>query len=457
MEMLWQDTQYDLRQLIKEPGFVAVAMLVFLFGSAAGPGLWAQNPAAAPAAGPSRCFRMGFTAFPHDISIEAVEQTRQFVRANADLIAHHIEGVPWAEALRDAPFPKEVVSEHESKRSMKPPGAKVYLAVSPGRGDLKLPDRGATPLPPELKGKSYDDPLVKRAFLTYCRRCIDFFEPDYLAIGIEVNEIFSAGADKWRAYVELHRYVYGELKKEHPSLPIFASFTLHNMVKDRGPMLASWEELMPFNDLVAVSFYPFLTAEPAEKALAWLIETFDRFEKPYAMVETNEAGDRLVFPQSKYVIPGTPEKQAAYLRTLLALAEQRRFRFVVLFIHRDYDALWDKIKATAPELFIAWRDCGLVDEQGKPRPAYTVWREYFERPLSDEARMGNSGDSILYSEGGWRDGFLPNGQLTHSDGVVLYGDRASSAQSGLDLGQNLRESLSQADRADIWSDTTHAA
>jgi hypothetical protein len=373
-----QDIRCGIRMRMDNLCFTRVAALTLVWNL----GLGVQCSGAAMER--SRSFLMGFTAFPHDISIEAVEQTRQFVRDNADLIAHHIEGVPWAEALRDAPFPKELVSEHESKRSMKPPGAKVYLAVSPGRGDLKLPDRGATPLPPELKGKSYDDPLVKRAFLTYCRRCIDFFKPDYMAIGIEVNEIFNAGADKWRAYVELHRYIYGELKKEHPNLPIFASFTLHNMIKDRGPMLAAWEELMPFNDFVAVSYYPFLAGVPADKALAWLTEKFDRFGKPYAMVETNEAGDRLVLPQSKVVIDGTPQKQAAYVRTLLALAERRRFEFVVLFIHRDYDALWDKIKATAPELFMAWRDCGLVDEQGNARPAYAVWREYFERPLSAE-------------------------------------------------------------------------
>ena len=377
-----QHTGHGTRRLLKNCGFATLVVPALCWGVAVCSQAPAQDGARAPAAERSRAFRMGFTAFPHDITIEAVEQTRQFVRTNADLIAHHIEGVPWAEALHDVPFPREVLSDHESKRSMRPPGAKVYLAVSPGRGDLKLPDKGAAPLPAELKGKSYDDPLVKRAFLTYCRRCIDFFKPDYLAIGIEVNEIFSAGVDKWRAYVELHRYIYSELKKEHPGLPVFASFTLHNMIKDRGPMLAAWEELMPFNDLVAVSYYPFLAGEPAEKALAWLTEKFDSFEKPYAMVETNEAGDRLVFPQSKYVIQGTPQKQAAYVRTLLSLAERRRFEFVVLFIHRDYDSLWDKIKATAPELFIAWRDCGLLDEQGNARPAYAVWREYFERPLN---------------------------------------------------------------------------
>lgn len=360
----------------------SVALLVFLVAEAGlGEFLMETRGAEAQTQPKPRTFRMGFTGFPHDISMEAIDQTRQFVRTNADLIAYHIEGVPWAEALRDTPFPGEVLSDLESKRSMKPPGAKAYLAISPGRGDLKLPDKGPAQLPPELKGKSYDDPLVKQAYLTYCRRSIDFFKPDYLAIGIEVNEIFSAGADKWRAYVELHRHVYAALKKQRPELPIFASFTLHNMIKNQEGMLAAWDQLMPDNDFVAVSFYPFLITEPAEKALAWLTEKFDRYDKPYAMVETNEAGDRLVFPQSGFLIAGTPEKQATYVQTLLALAERRRFEFVVLFIHRDYDALWQKIEATAPELFIAWRDCGLLDEQGRPRPAYAVWREYLKRPL----------------------------------------------------------------------------
>lgn len=329
----------------------------------------------------SRPFRMGFTAFPHDITAAAVDETRQFVRTNADLIAHHIEGVPWSESLLGQDVSKELAAEYERKRSMTPPGAKVYLAISPGRGDLKLPDKGAAPLPPELRGKPYDDPLVRRAYLTHCRRSINFFKPDYLCIGIEVNEIFSAGPDKWRAYAELHRHVYRELKKEHPNLPIFASYTLHNLFKARGEMLQVCQELMPFNDLAAISFYPFFIAGSAQSALEWEFEQFDRFGKPYAMVETNDTADRTEFPQSKLVLNGSPEKQATYTRTLLEIAQHRRFEFVVLFIHRDYDPLWDAIKATAPELFIAWKDCGLLDENGKPRPSYLIWRENLSRPL----------------------------------------------------------------------------
>jgi uncharacterized protein (TIGR03067 family) len=348
-----------------------------------------DRPSAKPLAGPrakptgARSFRMGFTGFVYDISLEAVTASRKFVRENGDLLAHHIEGAAWAEALSGEPFPDALVEDWKGKKSATPPAGKVYLAISPGRGDLKVVDKGG-PLPQELVGKEYDDPLVMRAYLSYCRRAIEFFQPDYLAIGIEVNEIHDQGPKKWQAYVALHQHVYAELKKDHPDLPILASWTLHNMFKKRGQMLAEWKKLTPYNDLVAVSYYPFFMPDADRlAALDWMTEEFDSFQKPYAIVETNDAAERLPLPQAKVVIQGAPEKQAAYYRKLLALAHERDFAFVVSFIHQDYDAVWEKIKDHSPELFMAWRDCGLLDENGKPRPAYDVWKEYFALPLQE--------------------------------------------------------------------------
>jgi uncharacterized protein (TIGR03067 family) len=344
----------------------------------------AEKPAdASPASRTAgkRAFRMGFTGFVYDITLEAVTASRKFVRENGDILAHHIEGVPWAECLADRPFPKALLDEWQGKKSATPPGGKVYLAISPGRGDLKVAEKAA-PLPAELKGKPYDDPLVMKTYLAYCRRAIVYFKPDYLAIGIETNEIHDLGPRTWRAYVALHQHVYAELKKDHPGLPICASCTLHNLFKKRGAMLAEWKKLMPHNDLVAVSYYPFFVPDKDRlAALDWMIEQFDAFGKPFAMVETNDAAERLPLPMAKVVIEGTPEKQEAYYRKLLGLAQQRGFVFVISFIHQDYDALWEKIKQHSPELFIAWRDCGLLDERGKARPAYHVWKDFFALPL----------------------------------------------------------------------------
>ncbi len=338
-----------------------------------------SNPPEKPSG--TRLFRMGFTGFVYDITLEAVTASRKFVRENGDILGHHIEGVPWAEALNGQPFPKAMLDEWEGKKSATPPKGKVYLAISPGRGDLKMADKAGR-LPNELKGKAYDDPLVMKAYLNYCRRAIEFFKPDYLAIGIEVNEIHDARREDVASVRRPAQHVYAELKKDHPDLPIFASWTLHNMFKKRGAMLEDWKKLMPHNDLVAVSYYPFFVPDKDRlAALDWMTAQFDEFKKPYAMVETNDAAERLPLPTAKVVIEGTPEKQEAYYGRLLALAQKRDFAFVVSFVHQDYDALWEKIKVFAPELFIAWRDCGLLDEKGKARPAYRVWKDYFELPL----------------------------------------------------------------------------
>jgi hypothetical protein len=335
----------------------------------------------------TRHFRMGFTGFPHDISIEAVIQAREFSRQNADIILHHIEGVPWAELLANKPFSDELINEWKGMKEATPKGGKVYLAISPGRGDLK-PGEKSLPFPKELVGKSYDDPVVMKAYLSYCRRMVEFFQPDYLGIGIEVNEIYQVGPDKWRAYAALHRHVYQELKKDHPDLPIFASFTLHGMLNETGrkreAMLTAFGEIMPFNDLAAVSFYPFIRGGTTDidGCLRWLTEQFDRFKKPYAFVEVGEPAERLRIPSSGQIIDGTPQKQAAFYETLLAFARDHEVRFVISYLHRDYDALWEKIKGSSPEAFMVWRDCGLLDQDGKARPAYTVWKRCFEVRLS---------------------------------------------------------------------------
>ncbi len=333
-----------------------------------------------------RHFRMGFTGFPYDYSLEAVKEARIFSQENADIIAHHIEGVPWAELLADKPFSEELLSEWNGKKAATPKGGKVYLAISPGRGTLKEGEK-SLPFPNELRGKSYDDPAVLKAFLSYCRRMLAIFHPDYLAIGIEVNEIYQVGPDKWKAYATLHRHVYEGLKKDHPDLPIFASFTLHGMLnqtgRSRDSMLTAFSEIMPFNDLIAVSFYPFIRGGTTDidTCLRWLTDQFDGYKKPYAFVEVGESAERMRLPLSGQVIDGTPQKQAAFYETLLAFARDHDVRFVISFLHRDYDALWEKIKRTAPEAFMAWRDCGLIDEAGRPRPAYRVWKWYFDLTL----------------------------------------------------------------------------
>ncbi len=324
----------------------------------------------------SRCFRMGITGFPHDMTAEAAIATQKFSQNNGDIIAHHIEGVPWTAMHRGEAFPKPFADAMNGKKSMTPPGGKVYLAISPGRGELKPHDK-APKIPSALRGKQYSDPLVKQAYLRYCQKMIEFFDPDYLAIGIEVNEIWGVIFKReWKASLDLHKYVYQQLKRDHPELPIFASMTLHTLHNKQGGMVDGMSDLMPYCDLVGISYYPFFVEDKSRlKTFDWLFKEFDRYDKPYAMVETNAAAETTKF--DSYTVAGTPQRQLEYYQHLFDAAQEHEFVFVIAFIHRDYDPLWEKIKGSSPQLFKAWMNCGFLDENGTPRPSYQLWENYF--------------------------------------------------------------------------------
>jgi hypothetical protein len=341
------------------------------------------------AAAKQRAFRMGFTAFPHDISIEGVAAVKNFVRENGDIIAVHFEGVPWLEAHTGKPFHPKFMEEWARLKNAKPPGGKVYVALSPlnnGRSDIAgyRAEKENLPMPGPLAGKALDDAVVVKAYLEYCRRAIEYFKPDYLTIGIEANELFHNNRSKWDAYTRLHRQVYKALQRENPDLPICVTFTLHNMLnpewKDREQMLAEMKKLMPYSDLVGVSFYPFMSmlGDRMDYCLSWLSDNFDEFKKPYAICESGQPAEPVVLKSLGFTIPASPKKQSDVLDKLLSFANERKFEFFIWFLARDYDGLWEKIQAEAPEFFIVWRDCGLLDGEGKKREAYQLWRSYFE-------------------------------------------------------------------------------
>ena len=336
----------------------------------------------------TRTFRMGFTPFPPDNTSQAAKDVTEFIKRNADIVAEHMESVPWTEALNGQAFQANLMNSWRDRKNNVPANATIYLALNPGRGAL-ADYWGASehdPLPAEFKGKTFSDLIVKQAYLSYCKRAIEFFQPEYMAIGIEVNELVYNAPDKAAAYRELHEYIYKELKKSYPKLPIFASITLHGLLDERHPKadrdraLAFVKELMPYNDLVGISFYPFFgnMSDQLDRVFGWLTSAFDGYGKPYAVAETGEAAEKLKLTSDgkPWQIDGSPQRQAAYYQeAALAFAESRHTDFVISFLCIDYDLLWKKIAAGTPPLFQAWQNNGFVDSNGSVRPAYQIWEK----------------------------------------------------------------------------------
>lgn len=342
-----------------------------------------------PAIVKERPFFMGFTPFPWDTTPAAVKSTYEGIVANGDIICHHFDGgVPWPEALEDKPFSAHVRSDWKRRKDGTPEDFKVFVAVTPldtFRKGMALyhGEKENMPLPKSFRGKGFDDPEVMRAYLNYCRRVVEYFRPDYLAIGIEVNELIHNSAGKWPAFVRLYKYVYAELKRGHPQMPIFATFTLHNMLQEGASDIKTQrgkvKKFLTEVDVVGISFYPFIkTLGDPERP----IEAFDwirKFvgDKAIAITETGFPAEPTRLEDFKVNLPGSPQGQAMYIETLLSTACRDQYLFVIAFLYRDYDALWEKIKVgMSGDWAAAWRDCGLVDETGKTRRAYEVWRRY---------------------------------------------------------------------------------
>jgi hypothetical protein len=346
-------------------------------------------------AGPARSFRLGFTPFPYDTSQAAVDWVYEKLASDGDLLAFHTtEGVPWVEAERGGPFEdygQALKDKWTQQKSHVSPGHAVYVALTPlDDGRSRLADywgaQDHMPLPAPWSGYAFDAPQVKSAYLAFCRRAIEFYSPDYLAIGIEVNLLFDHTPSSWPAYVELHRSTYQALKRDHPTLPIFITVTGVDLLEgwtdgDHAARLRALDELLAYTDILGISFYPYMSAYLTNPYPAGVFDQLKALAKgkPIAIAESGYPAQAFAIPSFNLSFEGTPEKQRAFVVDLLRAGDNHELPFIVNFVVRDYDALWQQLPAASRDLGSVWRDTGFYDEAGAPRPALSVWRSALAR------------------------------------------------------------------------------
>ncbi len=337
-----------------------------------------------------RSFALGFTDFPHALSGQAVVDAHEVIRRDADMaVMHFDDGIPWQEALTGAPYDQDYLNGFVARAGMILPSHLTYLAITPiGLGRASLAGhRGAAPNEPlEAPWDSYafDAPQVTAAFVAHCNKLIDIFSPDYFAYAIEANILYELAPEKWTAFVGFCRVVYPALKASHPNLPIFLTIhadTYHGDPADQGGAIAM---LLSYTDMVAVSTYPFTAprSDPGTIPGGWFSDLAALAPaKPFAVSETAWPAEDVTPPAPISVI-ATPETQRAYTERLLAEADSLQARFVVWFFTRDYDEFWETYMQYIPEAWLVrlWKDSGMYDGAGSPRPALTVWRTALARP-----------------------------------------------------------------------------
>lgn len=343
----------------------------------------------------TRNFNMGFTPFPYAATSQAQQDVYDGLQQDADLIAHHIDnGIPWVEALSGDPFHQNLLNEWQDRLNNTPEGHKIFLSITPlniARDDMAL-YRGENPdmpLPSPWDSYELNHPDVKTAYLNYCRRIIQFFDPDWMLIGIETNLLKANATAQWDAYLELHRETYQQLKQEFPQLPIAISLTGVDLLEgytdsDFSSQIQAMQDLLPFSDFLGISLYPyfskFLTDEIPE-------DMFDEIfnltgSKPIAFTETGYPAQSFSVFNGSLVFNSSTSKQNTYITRLLEACEANNALFAVNFVYWDYDQLWEQI-GSPDDVNKMWRDTGLLDENGNERPAYDIWKTWLNKPPSN--------------------------------------------------------------------------
>lgn len=330
----------------------------------------------------------GITPFPYDDTLDAVTRTKATIVPNSTLYPLHFDdGIPWKEALADAPFPARIRKEWEATAAGIPPDHVVYLGLAPLATDRKslAPATGEEkrpPMPEELKSAALDDPLVRRAYLNYARRAVRTFHPRYLNLGIEAGELMSRDFARWPQFVRLYSDVHDALKREFPDMQIGISFGLGDLRAEREAKAAL--PLIEKSDYVGLSFYPYASpfdemfGAPAygsgpdawRKPLGWIRAYTD---KPIAICETGYSTKSVDIPQFGLNMPVKPEHQAQYVRELFEISRRDRYAFVVWFLAIDYEKLYAKLPPGSDAMKL-WLNIGMLDGEARPKPAWEIWK-----------------------------------------------------------------------------------
>lgn len=330
----------------------------------------------------SRLFKMGFTTWPYDNSLEDVDDTYAFIESNADIYAEHIDNrIPWKAWMNDDPLPVDFFNEISVRANRRIPDQELLLSVSLfnlNRDELALDFDGTVPAYISL-----DDPHIEDAYYEHINYLVTELQPNYLVIAIEVNEFRLKAESKWSAYTRLIQNVTNRIKNRYPTLSISESVSLHNLyepnIENPEAYINDIIEHMNQLDFAAISFYPFLKDQNSiEEFQATLDFLHDRITVPIAFAETSHIAEDLDISNYNLFIPGNETEQNNYLKSLLSNAEEQDYEFIIWWSHRDFDTLWETFPVDLKDLGRLWRDSGLLDENGNERLSFSTWESVYE-------------------------------------------------------------------------------
>ncbi len=325
----------------------------------------------------TRNFDMGFSTWAYAKTVASVDDTYQFISTNSDIYSEHIDYmIPWNAWINNLPLPAEFTNEIAARVSRIITNNKLTLSVSllnNSRDDLATDFDGSIP-----NYTALNDQVIEDAYFKHIQYLVNQFDPNYLIIAIEVNELLKNDPDKWEGYKLLMANVKTRIQNVYPTLVISESITLHNLYQVDVPNPEAFiNEVVDYAntmDFVAVSFYPFFkglnTKDGFQEAFDFLHE---KITKPIAFAETSHLSEDLTVDSYNLFITGNECEQNFYLESLLTNAQEHNYEYIIWWAHRDYNELWETFPVEVQDLGKLWISTGIINEDGVSKKAYSTW------------------------------------------------------------------------------------
>lgn len=331
-----------------------------------------------------RTFKMGFSTWSYGHEDADKIETYSFINNHADIRSVQMDDkIPWNAWINNSALPIDYVDDVNYRVGNLNPNQDLVLSISPlntDRSDLIEDwETGNTP-----SFSSFSDLSIVHALIDHSKYLIDNFQPEYLVISMEGNDLLINAPDKWTEYRNLMTQVRDSIKILFPTLRISESVTLHNWYDSKESISEEYfqtvKDLISQQDFASISFYPFFVGMKNHKGYQ---KAFDFLHSnvsiPITFTETNQLAEDLEVEAYDIDIKGNEKIQNNYLESLFINAHKHNYEFVIWWSYRDYDKLWETFPENLKDVGKLWRDTGLLDGDGEGRKSFDTWKEIYQK------------------------------------------------------------------------------
>jgi hypothetical protein len=224
----------------------------------------------------------------------------------------------------------------------------------------------------------FADEDLRNAFIAYALYVVRNYEPEYLALGVEINMLRNRNPEQFEHFVSLYAETYDSVKEARPDTKVFPTFQLEDLEGNLGTVHPpEWAALDAFRgrmDVLAISTYPYLADLRTAGDLRpdYYSQLVERFDGEVLIVETGYASA----PVAAERVVGTEADQDAFLQRILNDAQTYGFSGVI------WRAALDPQYAGAGTIAV-FRDIGLRKGDGTNKAGWTTWETWALRPLQE--------------------------------------------------------------------------